>query len=1253
MKKITINRKAVPLLLFLLMACSSYAQLPAFTLTAISSPQTCTGNGSISFSVSGINPAAQMDYSLFLLPNTTTPITTVTAGPIQSVTAGNYLLIATQSFGGNSNTSSTNITVDNQAVLLEYQLVPTAVRCGNDGKITVNVTQGTAVSYEIMSGPVTVAPQASNVFHNLPVGTYQVRVHDNCEDALVITIQLQALTPLVVIGPGAAQIGLLPSCNTMEVRHNISTNTSSAIFYPLTLQYTVFPPGGGTPVVTTYTMTDGGPGIPSFPVFNDIPFYNGQSYLYNLAVTDACGNVFIRNNNQVQQSFNIVATPGLGNCTDNLFTIFPLNFVGPYTVNFVSAPVGFVPETFSAQHPTFTDSSAIYALAGTTVPEGSYTVQVTDACGRIATKSFTVQDPDITPMVTTEGCSGEGSITIKFTNRDIVSIEMINAPDGYPVPLPQDVSANINADGFEMGGLMLGEYTFELVDSCGETHIVEVELEPEAIVPVLQVLQRPGCEEDYGSVRIRNLSGGMTGITITAAPVAFAETLPYNVTTNIAGNGMFYMDNLPEGIYSISITDECGAVSQDTFNVEGLEVTANAITIVENCGSFDLDMEHTSNGNYLDDFWLQAYDEETGTWGHPLTGAPYTEGSMPTEATSIYILNNSNNISLAYTGTLRIMKVTYTYSSGSAANKLCVSEIFSFEFSGRPIIENAYAFPCANGLTEVAIEATGLAPLTYMITTMNGDPFVVENETSNIFTGLEPAIYNFRVTDVCSSFSNIEFNINELDPVLIETSGLCEGEQGLLSVPQFSFLDYEWTEAGAPDTVLSAGNTLSLAPFNSAIHPGTYTVRIFSASPTSCINQNITVVIAPNELPNAGSDNAVITCNDGSELDLRAYLADGQDGDGTWTDMSSTNALEGSMLNTGVLAEGIYQFAYQVVGDCGLTDDAVIAIELRARPDAPMTTPVAPVCEGSSIQLMANPIPNAIYSWTGPQNFVSAEQNPVLASAAVTATGEYHVTVTVNGCVSAPSGVHVTVNAIPQFTVSGNSSLCEGQTGELAVVPVNFNPASVNYTWYLNDAVLNNVDAPSISIMETGTYKVLVNNNNCVTPQQITVMPNTAAFDVMLEDGCVDFEYMITVTEPQELPESAYVWSGPNGYSAIGREVNISNLSEGTYTVNVLNSEGCTASASVDVENTLCTIPKGISPGDAEYNNSFDLSNLDVRHIKIFNRYGMEVYERENYINEWEGQSDKGELPSGTYYYVVSLSTGKKVTGWVYLQREN
>ena len=56
--------------------------------------------------------------------------------------------------------------------------------------------------------------------------------------------------------------------------------------------------------------------------------------------------------------------------------------------------------------------------------------------------------------------------------------------------------------------------------------------------------------------------------------------------------------------------------------------------------------------------------------------------------------------------------------------------------------------------------------------------------------------------------------------------------------------------------------------------------------------------------------------------------------------------------------------------------------------------------------------------------------------------------------------------------------------------------------------------------------------------------------------------------------------------------------------------------------------------------------------VSVYNRYGLVVFEKRNYQNDWAGIYQKtGELlPAGSYYYVVKvLETGKVKKGWLYL----
>ena len=135
-------------------------------------------------------------------------------------------------------------------------------------------------------------------------------------------------------------------------------------------------------------------------------------------------------------------------------------------------------------------------------------------------------------------------------------------------------------------------------------------------------------------------------------------------------------------------------------------------------------------------------------------------------------------------------------------------------------------------------------------------------------------------------------------------------------------------------------------------------------------------------------------------------------------------------------------------------------------------------------------------------------------------------------------------------------------------------------------------------------------------------------------------------------PETAsYVWHNAEG-TQVGNTQNITVTQVGTYTVSI-NVDGCsTVSLPFNVDSVFCQIQKGISVNNDGLNDTFDLTGFDVKKLTIFNRLGMKVYSRNNYVNEWGGKSDSGdELPDGTYYYVIDRNNGETKTGWIYINR--
>lgn len=176
------------------------------------------------------------------------------------------------------------------------------------------------------------------------------------------------------------------------------------------------------------------------------------------------------------------------------------------------------------------------------------------------------------------------------------------------------------------------------------------------------------------------------------------------------------------------------------------------------------------------------------------------------------------------------------------------------------------------------------------------------------------------------------------------------------------------------------------------------------------------------------------------------------------------------------------------------------------------------------------------------------------------------------------------------------------------------------------------------------------------------------------EEGCYEeINYKVSITEAVKAdvfedevrdcdlyilaplsPNNRY-FTRPGGPHGEGHELQIGTVLQLAQTVYVYASsqdELCIDESSFTVKYEECPIQKGISPNGDGINDQFDLSNHGVLDLKIYNRYGTEVYSYgAGYTNEWIGQDKNGKgLPDGTYYYVV-ISRETTRTGWVQINR--
>lgn len=100
-----------------------------------------------------------------------------------------------------------------------------------------------------------------------------------------------------------------------------------------------------------------------------------------------------------------------------------------------------------------------------------------------------------------------------------------------------------------------------------------------------------------------------------------------------------------------------------------------------------------------------------------------------------------------------------------------------------------------------------------------------------------------------------------------------------------------------------------------------------------------------------------------------------------------------------------------------------------------------------------------------------------------------------------------------------------------------------------------------------------------------------------------------------------------------------------TYLVEVENLDGCkdTASVVVDVRediNQIVFIPNVLTPNNDGFNDTWFIKNIQLfpkNGVKIVNRWGDIVFQTNNYQNDWDGTYSGGNLPAGTYYYILDI----------------
>ncbi|MBL0046065.1 MAG: hypothetical protein IPP33_17240 [Flavobacteriales bacterium] len=208
----------------------------------------------------------------------------------------------------------------------------------------------------------------------------------------------------------------------------------------------------------------------------------------------------------------------------------------------------------------------------------------------------------------------------------------------------------------------------------------------------------------------------------------------------------------------------------------------------------------------------------------------------------------------------------------------------------------------------------------------------------------------------------------------------------------------------------------------------------------------------------------------------------------------------------------------------------------------------------SSVQLGGSG--NGTFSWSGPNNYTSTQQNPTVSVA-----GTYVLTVTgANGCTSMAQAAVELDGTLPGAQAIGGTLNCNVSSVQLG------GSGNGTFSWSGPNNYTSNVQNPTVSV--AGTYVLTVTGaNGCTSTAQAVVEQDNTPPGAQATGGVVN----CTVLSVQlgGSGNGTFSWSGPNNYTSTVQNPTVSVA--GTYVLTVTGANGCTSTAQAVVEqdNTL------------------------------------------------------------------------------------
>ena len=803
----------------------NYTVTPATSLELVTrvEHERCGNGGAIRFTFVGPG-ADNNDYNFYIKKDTDATFDTSTPLPLtgaQSRPAGKYNIMARPKVG-TGDIITPAIEIKNDRKELEYTAVAMPVTCASSNmgiKAEIKVDQwgnhsaNYPVYYSLLDSsdnPIAGKQrQTSNIFTNLTLGTYKVKVEDFCGSSptpqtVTLTYSNLTFTHLSLISVREF------SCDYADFNKLYLYGTglteadkSDAFPYPFTISFAITAPSGAV-YSAAYTITDK----------TDLNTYMPK-YAYDEALE-------VTNN---LREYRIPKEYGVWTVTAQLTVCSSTTTIGTAT---------------STLYNPIENARVVQTAGGNSLT----------ACHKerlIITKKYR---RDTSPILNTYLVIEQAPTNFKYAEAGFYQISTTNPllSGKYLKPLvydPWNDTEIVASDFIHTGDV----FQFSLVDAtCSSTRsslmdTVTVTITTPAQPTEITIRNIASCKDatkekaPYASMRIIKGSGSpiekiqivsYNGQTTGGIP-STTLSLPYTLTeTDRADENNWYVRDLPAGSYTVVVTNICGGIVTETPKLSGQTYT---VTFAPGCIPMvvgKVNLAPTDDWRYTQsEYIIQHFNETTQKWDEWLyAGLPL---NTP-------INRKVEDEGMGKEGKFRIIRRIQNL----AGSYECVLVLDEREFGGNLKKPKLVGFGCGGGKYHIAVVPQGgTGPFSYTLLskrpggsttpvpvnqTQAGNNFFIDIDGTNPNTA-----YKFTITDSCPRTEDNEVTIaNVQTPTIVATKRYyCIGQSAKLTVPDLGpSVTIEWYRSDAPTTLVATGTTLSIASLTAADFAHTYKVQL-------------------------------------------------------------------------------------------------------------------------------------------------------------------------------------------------------------------------------------------------------------------------------------------------------------------------------------------------------------------------------------------------------------------------------------------